>query len=296
MHTNWTTCPSRIFACALFFLAGALALDRPAVAQERASTLPRTSPNAVISQTVGVSDVTLRYGRPGVREREVFGDLVPYGEVWRTGANEANAITFSDDVMVQGQPLEAGTYALFTIPGEGEWTVIFNNSQQWGAFNYDEAQDALRVTVTPEEAHPHELLSFHFTDVTDTTATLALHWAETAVPLMLAFDTGAIVQEQANAAVPEATDWRVPAQYAAYALESGAPLTDALTWADRAVELEENYNTLALKARLLAETGDYAEAAEWGDRAVGMGQAMDEAPRGLDEMETQVASWKEEAQ
>ncbi len=291
MHTNRTT-----LLPAALLLIGALFFVEPAAAQERSDMLPRTSPNAVVGQTVGVSNVTLRYGRPSVRGREIFGELVPYGEVWRTGANEANAITFSDDVMVQGQPLEAGTYALFTIPGEEEWTLIFNESQQWGAFNYDEAQDALRVTATPEEGHPHELMSFHFTSVTDTSATLALHWAETAVPFTLSFDTDALVQEHANAAVQEATDWRLPAQYASYAMERGAYLDDALTWADKAVSLEENYNTLALKARLLAETGDYEEAVSVGERAVSMGQEMDETPNGLSEMEEMIATWKAEGE
>src|SRR5437899_746922 len=106
---------------------------------------PRPSPKASVMQTVGLTDVTIVYSRPGVKGREIWGALVPYDKVWRTGANEATTFAVSDDVMINGQPLPKGTYSLHTIPGKDEWTIIFNkDAGQWGSFSYDEAKDALR--------------------------------------------------------------------------------------------------------------------------------------------------------
>jgi len=161
-------------------------LALPATAQERANEEIRASPNAVVGQTIGMTDVLITYGRPSVRDRDIFGDLVPYDAVWRTGANEATTITFSEDVMIEGQPLAAGTYSVFTIPGEDEWTVIFNSvANQWGAYDYDAASDVLRVTVEAEESDFSELMTFSFDEVGETEGELVLHWDETAVPLTI---------------------------------------------------------------------------------------------------------------
>ncbi len=155
-------------------------------AQERDNSEARTSPNASVSQTIGTVQVSITYGRPSVRDREIYGGLVPYGEVWRTGANEATTISFSEDVVIEGEPLEAGTYGLFTIPGENEWVVIFNNvSTQWGAFDYDSDEDALRVTVAPEEGEHREQLMFFFEDVTEASGRAVLHWAELRIPFAI---------------------------------------------------------------------------------------------------------------
>ena len=163
-----------------------LLLALPASAQERASDEPRPSPNAVVGQTVGTTDVLVTYGRPSVRGREVFGELVPYGAVWRTGANEASTITVSDDVMVEGERLPAGTYALFTVPGEDGWTVVFNRTAaQWGSFRYDEAEDALRVTVEPVEIPAQEQFLIAFSDVSTDAATMHLHWDTVGVPVRI---------------------------------------------------------------------------------------------------------------
>ena len=117
-----------------------------AFAQEKAPASPPASATAKIGST----DVTIKYSSPAVKGRKIWGDLVPYGQVWRTGANEATTITFSNDVTVEGQKLAAGTYALFTVPSDTEWTIVFNKTaKQWGAFKYDQAQDALRVKVKP---------------------------------------------------------------------------------------------------------------------------------------------------
>ena len=271
-----------------------LALSAPsAQAQERGSQLPRTSPNAAVAQTVGVAEVRITYGRPSARGRSVFGELVPYGEVWRTGANEATTITLSDAAEVEGQPLAAGTYGLFTVPGEENWTVVFNRQpEQWGAFNYEEGQDALRVEVTPGEAPPHEMLTFSFEEVTDTSAVAALYWDETRVPVAMTFDTPALIREKAMAEMESAEDWQGPYQYAAYALSEGLYLDEALTWAERSIELEATFQNTALKARLLAAQERYDEAAEAGAQALSLAEAMDETPNGLEELESMMAEWE----
>lgn len=159
----------------------ALVTTLPALAQ-RGDDSDRVSKNGAASGTIDGVDVSLEYGRPNVNGRDVWGGLVPYGQVWRTGANEATTITFSSDVTIEGEPLPTGTYSLFTIPGEDEWTVIFNKTaQQWGAYDYDEGEDALRVTVTPREHEMTEAMDFQVGD-----GEVVLLWDELAVPFTVA--------------------------------------------------------------------------------------------------------------
>lgn len=171
-----------VFALAALMLAG---LAVQAFAQERGNEQARSSPNAAVSQTIGTTVVDITYGRPGVKGREVFGGLEAYGEVWRTGANESTAITFSDDVTIEGETLPAGTYSLYTIPGEEEWTVIFNAKLSWGT-EYDMAEDVLRVTVTPEQNAPQrEWFMIYFRDLSSESAECVLHWDTVRVPFTI---------------------------------------------------------------------------------------------------------------
>lgn len=143
----------------------------------------RISPKASVSQTVGFTDITISYSRPGVKGRKIWGGLVPYDKVWRAGANEATKITFSTDVMVNGKKLSAGSYGFFAIPGRNEWTLIFNKiADQWGAFEYNEAEDALRINVKPVKGNFTEWLRYEITKTSDTTATISLEWENLKVP------------------------------------------------------------------------------------------------------------------
>lgn len=161
-------------------------LPEGVLAQERGNEEPRVSPNARVSQTIGTTKIEIGYSRPSVNNRTIFGDLQPFGQVWRTGANEATTISFSDDVKIEGNTLKAGTYGLFTIPGKEKWTVIFNNvPNQWGAFDYDSSKDALRVEVTSENGPKVEQLMFYFTEVSKTSGTLVLHWNDVKVPVRI---------------------------------------------------------------------------------------------------------------
>lgn len=143
----------------------------------------RVSPKASVMQTVGFTDIIVSYSRPGVKGREIWGKLVPYGKVWRAGADEATKITFSTDVTIEGKKLAAGTYSLFAIPGEKEWTIIFNKvADQWGAFEYNEAEDALRIKVKPLTNKFYEWLSYSFLKKSENSAVLELEWDKLRVP------------------------------------------------------------------------------------------------------------------
>jgi hypothetical protein len=170
---------TKVISMLLTVLTATAAL--PALGQ-RGSDEARVSPNAGVSQTIGVTEVTISYGRPAVKGRTIWGELVPYGEVWRTGANEATTISFSNDVLIEGKKLAAGTYALFTIPGQDDWTMIFNKTaKQWGAFRHDPAQDALRVDVKPKAAPQEEWMSFSFNGLSGDSAQAVLRWEKLAV-------------------------------------------------------------------------------------------------------------------
>lgn len=155
-----------------------------AFAQDRGNDEPRVSPNASVSQTIGTTKVSVTYGRPAVRDREIFGALEAFGEIWRTGANESTAITFSDDVEIEGEEIEAGTYSLYTIPRENEWTIILNSKLSWGT-QYDKSEDVLRVNAEPTTAEQMEQFMIYFEDVTENSAECVIHWDETKVPFTI---------------------------------------------------------------------------------------------------------------
>ena len=145
----------------------------------------RISPKATVKQTIGFTNVTIEYGRPGVKGRTIWGGLVPNNVVWRAGANEATKITFAADVKINGKKLKAGSYSFFAIPTEKNWTLIFNNvADQWGAFEYNDVEDALRVEVTPEKENNcwQEWLAYTISKTTDKTAVVRLEWEKLKVP------------------------------------------------------------------------------------------------------------------
>jgi Protein of unknown function (DUF2911) len=145
--------------------------------QPPAFSTPQPSPKATSTQRIGLTDMTIVYSRPGVKGRAIWGTLVPYDKVWRTGANEATTFAVSDDVKVNGQVLPKGKYSLHTIPGKDEWIIIFNKTaDQWGSFSYDMAQDALRVKVKPEAANFCESMSFDVPEVSTDSAKVVIRW------------------------------------------------------------------------------------------------------------------------
>ena len=253
---------------------------------------PRPSQKSSLMQTIGTTDMTITYSRPGVKGRQIWGALVPYDKVWRTGANEATTISFSDDVSINGQSLPKGTYSLHTIPGRDSWTLIFNKvADKWGSFNYDQSKDQLRVTATPQKAPFTEWFTFEVPQLTADRATVQLRWENLAVPFTV--DTGSTTKtlSAARAAVTSAAagDWRTPYRAAGFALDNGN-VDDAATWADQAAKANENINTLYLKARVAAKRGQKADAIRYGEMAVAKAGPNDTELAG--EIRADLANWR----
>ncbi|MFQ5572136.1 MAG: DUF2911 domain-containing protein [Rhodothermales bacterium] len=166
----------------LFFILALLLVAEPATAQ-RDNSRVRPSPNAKVSQTIGTTEIDMHYSRPGVKGRTIFGGLQAWGDVWRAGANEPTTITFSGDVLIEGEALAAGTYALWMVPmEEGNWDVVFGTMVRWGTMS-SQSDEVLRVSVTRQEGDQQEWLMYTFKELTDTSATLIMHWATTIVPI-----------------------------------------------------------------------------------------------------------------
>jgi hypothetical protein len=181
--------------CKLGFLVSLAGLSLPcSLPAQTLLTLPEDSPRAIAAERIGMTDVTIVYHRPFVKGRKVWGGLVPYGQVWRAGANENTTIEFGGPVMVEGQPLAKGIYGLHMIPTPDDWTVIFSReSGAWGSFSYDQKEDALRVTVKPQPGELHEALAYDFDDLKFDSAVARLHWEKLTVPFRVAVAKDAMI-------------------------------------------------------------------------------------------------------
>jgi hypothetical protein len=240
-----------------------------AFAQQQGPRAPRPSPKATLTQTVGITDITINYNRPGVKGRAIWGALVPYDKVWRTGANEATTIEFSDDVWINGSKLAKGLYSLHTIPTANQWTVIFNSvASQWGSYSYDAAKDALRVQATPRPAEHREWLTFEIPDMTTDVATLLIRWEKLAVPITI--DTKSTERTLAGFRSAMQPDWRTPYMAANFAFENKGAATDAemMQWLDQSLKLNENIGNLWLRARIAERAGNKADAIRYAEMAV----------------------------
>ncbi len=244
-------------------IAAVLAFTVPLAAQQQLPT-PQLSPKATVSQTVGITDVTIVYHRPGVKNRMVWGGIVPYDQVWRAGANENTTVAFTDPVTIEGKELAAGTYGLHMIPTHDTWTVIFSkNSTSWGSSYYDEKEDALRVTVKPQPAPMEEMLRYGFENVTDNSADVVLRWEKLMIPVKMEVDTKRIVLEYARNVYLRGLagfTWQGLNQAATYCLQNDTNLDEALTWADKSIARNENVTNLYIKGSLLNKLGRSSEA------------------------------------
>lgn len=254
-----------------------LAVARASAAQPEL-TLPDASPKASVSQTVGLTDITITYHRPGVNARKIWGALVPYNEVWRAGANQNTTISFSSPVQVGAKTLPLGSYGLHMIPTEGDWTVIFSSiSSAWGSFSYDPKEDVARVTVKPETAEMEERLSYAFEDPTEKSVRVALRWEKLKVPFSIAVDTPSVVLDSIRSQLRGLPRffWQGWNQAAAYNLRNDLALDEALAWADRSIALNENFTNLRTKAALLEKKGDTKGAAALRDRSMKIARESD---------------------
>src|ERR1035441_7266546 len=245
----------------------AAAAAAPALAQ---LATPRPSPNATVSQVVGVTKIEVVYSRPHVKgptrkeERVIWGELVPWDKVWRTGANAVTKITFDGDVMVEGQKLAAGSYGLYTIPGKTEWTVIFNKVTTGEPFDY--------------------------------AAVLALEWEKLMVPVSLTDDTKAQFLANAKDAVAKAKadDWQTPLTAARYLYDNKYALDDAARWLDKSIATKATFGNLSTKANALAAEGKTKEAIATAEKALATGAAAEQKPssEAVAALEKKIAEWK----
>ena len=258
---------SRFVLCSLAVAAS------PGLAQVPPLQLPAASPKATVTQTVGLTDVTVRYSRPAVAGRKVWGALVPFGEVWRTGADENTTLSFTTPVTVGGKELPAGTYGLHTIPGEKEWTVILSTqAAAWGSYSYDAKEDAVRFTAVPREGPLEERLLFTLADPTDHSVAVTLAWEKLRLSFPVEVDTKAAVlaslKEQLRG-LPR-FGWQGWNGAAAWCVKNDIALDQAGEWVDRSIRMNRNFTNLTTKAALLEKKGDAKAAAELREKAVAL--------------------------
>jgi hypothetical protein len=270
-------------AIASLLLAGGMAAQTP---QGPRVNFPAPSPASTVKQKVGFTDIEVVYSRPGVKGRKVFGGLEPFGKVWRTGANSATKITFSTPVKFGAKELPAGSYALFSIPGETEWTVIFNKATgDWGAYSYKEENDVLRVTAKPVKlTEPVESFTIDINDITTDAATLNLIWGNTRVPAKFTVDVVPNVVAQIDAALASGAKLPEPFyfQAALFYYNNGLDIQKAREWIGEATKGEKPpFFMLYWKAKILAKAGDKdgAIAAARQSIAAADGAAKDEYTR-----------------
>lgn len=257
--------------------------------QAQAPAVPAASPSASLYQVVGISEVTVKYARPSVKGRTIFGGLVPYGEVWRTGANTNTTLTISHEATIGGVKVPAGTYGLFTIPGTSEWTVILSkDNANWGSGNYKKENDAARFTVKPEKVSNVELLTFNFESVDSDRARLTISWADVKTGFDIVFDSHKNVLDKLKADV----SWSPSFRGADYLMKSGKDLDLAMKYIDISIAIDENYNNLKVKAQLLEKGGKKSDAIATMEKALAKAAGMKNPPFDLDAMKKLLEDWK----
>ena len=289
---------SLVFVFATLFVFGCISAVMAQV------VTPRPSQKSSVMQTIGVTDVTITYSRPAVKGRKIWGDptpeqaktageatldnqntrpkdaaIVPWGHVWRTGANEATTFVVTDDVLINGQKLAAGSYSLHTIPNKDEWTIVFNGTaNQWGSFSYDPAKDTLRVKAKPQWVNENqELLTYTFDPVTDSSAQVNIRWEKISVPFTVAVaDVNATTLAHLRTAVGSAKpdDWRTPLQAGNWAVQNSTPSDDAegMAWLDQSIKIKETFQNLSAKANALYRAGKKEEAFTLAEQAIQRGK------------------------
>jgi hypothetical protein len=273
----------RFGACALL-----LSFASTAVAQR--IELPAASPGAKISQTVGVTEISVEYSSPAVKNRKIWGGLVPYGEVWRAGANAATKVTFSKDVVVDGKPVPAGSYAFFVIPTANKWTLILSKkTDQFGAFTYKKDDDALRVDVKPQPIAARERLAYLVSNFSDTAASLDLEWEKVRASLPIKLKT----DDQVAATIKGLQDggWQPWTAAARYELEK-KHYDSGLHLVETSMQLKETWLNNFVKAQLLAGKGDFKAAYPLVQKAKEMGDKEGQNFFFKDEVEAALKNWK----
>ena len=242
--------------------------------------LPEVSQRAEVTQRIGYTDITIVYHSPYVNGRKIWGELVPYGKVWRAGANDNTTISFADDVKIEGSPLPAGTYGLHMIPNADEWIIIFSKDHtSWGSFFYKDNEDALRVKVKPGTGKFQEWLGYDFTDRKATSSKVTLSWEKMRVSFTVSVDVNAValrhIREQLRNQ-PGFT-WHGWEEAAHYCIVNKINYDEALKWINTSIQAEENFTNVAAKAQLLALMGNAKEAAETKSKVMSLVEQASEA-------------------
>ncbi len=263
-------------------------------------TVPRVSPKAAVSYTIGLTKVTVTYGAPAVKGRVIWGSLVPYNEVWRAGANEATTVEFSTDVNIEGQMLKAGKYALFFIPGEKEWTVILNRKwDQWGAYDYDETEDAVRFTVEPKMNEAmQERLTYSLHDMKPDMGYIKLGWEK--MRLYLRFKVDLMEQvasnmQQALDTTAEDKQWVIYAQGAQFMIDADGNMDQALEWARQSTERHGTCWNWYVRGLIEAKKGDMEAALASGTKSLALGTSYENDAYFKEhekEIRTSLRTWK----
>ncbi|MGF1511314.1 MAG: DUF2911 domain-containing protein [Myxococcota bacterium] len=252
--------------------------------------LPQPSPLARVMQTVGLTEMEVEYSSPAVRGRTVFGELVPYGEHWRTGANANTLISFSRPVIVAGKEIEAGTYSLHTIPGEQEWTFIINRKiDGGGSASYSMEEDVVRTQTQVEKAQFRERMTFRFAETEADKTLLTLEWAETRVQLPIVAQTEVQVDAEVQRAVSSL--WQPPAMAARYFIEQEQDLERALALVDRSIEIKETWFNLWMKAKAMGGLGRTGKAKKWAKRALELGDDSSAFAFYAEQMKAALEKW-----
>lgn len=247
---------------ALVVTAGFMAVE-VGWAQSAVLDLPRDSQHSVLTQRIGITDITINYHRPLVKQRTIWGKVVPYGEVWRAGANENTTMKFTDAVSIEGKPLDKGVYGVFMIPSQNEWTVIFSKDHSaWGSFTYNETDDALRVMVKPQTAEMHEALTYDFDNVTKDSAVATMYWEKVAVPVKIDVDVHNIVKASLHNQLTGLAQytWEGWDDAASYLLAQKYDLDEALHYEETSIGTEPRFDNYMTKSQILDAMGKKDEA------------------------------------
>ena len=250
---------------------------------------PRPSPDATVSQYVGITKITIDYSSPGVKGRKIWGGLVPYDKIWRTGANEVTSINFSDPVKVNGNELPAGTYGIHTIPGENEWGIIFSKDTKVDdPMTYDEKKDALRIKVKPESNPFTERMAFIITDMTNNSANVNLIWENLKVPFKVEVNTQDLTLQSARTAA----DWGSLMSAANYCLQQNVNMDEGFKWIQASTLINENYWNLRVLAQYYAKLDKKSDAIATMEKAIDLGSKRENPPFDFENMKKMLAGWK----
>jgi hypothetical protein len=250
---------------------------------------PRPSPDATVTQYIGVTKITIDYSSPAVKDRKIWGELVPFGQVWRTGANEATTITFADPVTVNGNELAAGTYGIHSIPNATEWEIIFSKDTPVdGSSTFDPKKEVLRIKVKPEEHHFMERMTFLFMDVSDNSGYATLLWEKLKVSFRVEVKTQELTLQKAR----DAFKWNQLMAAATYSLEQNTNLEEGFGWIQASTLINENYWNQRILAQYYSKMNKKSDAIATLESAIELGSKMPNAPFDFDRMKQMLADWK----